>query len=153
MSIVTPKVSCSPCGTQQFGQPVHRSQKCGLQQAAASGESSKSMVGILVEDKRQAAASASSARCVNLETAVGRAQVGCDAVGWQGQAQACPALRLGWTLRAYAREEKQRGQRAAARLNWVRSALTQPVRVVVRKEANIHAVYPAEESGQLPLLG
>ena len=78
-----------------------------------------------------------------LETAVGRARVGCDAVGWQGAT----------TLRAYAREEKQRGQRAAARLNRVRSALTQPVKMVVRKKANIHAVYPAEESGQLPFLG
>ena len=69
--------------------------------------------------------------------------MGCDAVGWQGAT----------TLRAYAREEEQRGQRAAARLNRVRSALTQPVKVVVRKKANIHAVYPAEESGQLPFLG
>ena len=69
--------------------------------------------------------------------------MGCDAVGWQGAT----------TLRAYAREEKQRGQRAAARLNRVRSALTQPVKVVGRKKANIHAVYPAGESGQLPFLG
>ena len=88
-----------------------------------------------------------------LETAVGRARVSCDAVGWQDQAQACPALRLGWTLRTHAREEKQRGQRAAARLNRVRSALTQPVKVVVRNKVSIHAVYPAEESGQLPFLG
>ena len=56
--------------------------------------------------------------------------MGCDAVGWQGAT----------TLRAYAREEKQRGQRAAARLNRVRSALTQPVKVVVRRQVNIHAV-------------
>ena len=67
----------------------------------------------------------------------------CDAVGWQGAT----------TLRAHAREEKQRGQRAAAWLNRVRSALTQPVKVVVKKKVNIHAVYPAEESGQLPFLG
>ena len=67
----------------------------------------------------------------------------CDAVGWQDAT----------TLRAYAREEKQRGQRAAGRLNRVRSALTQPVKVVGRRQANIHAVYPAEESGQLPFLG
>ena len=66
--------------------------------------------------------------------------MGCDAVGWQDEAQACPALRLGWTLRAYAREEEQRSQRAAAQLNRVRSALTQPVKVVVRSEVNIHAV-------------
>ena len=78
-----------------------------------------------------------------LETAVGRARVGCDAVGWQGAT----------TLRAHAREEEQRGQRAAARLNRVRSALTQPVKVVVRRQANIHAVYRAGESGQLPFLG
>ena len=74
-----------------------------------------------------------------LETAVGRARVSCDAVGWQDQAQACPALRLGWTLRAYAREEKQRGQRAAARLNRVRSAFTLPVKVFVRRQVNVHA--------------
>ena len=67
----------------------------------------------------------------------------CDAVGWQGAT----------TLRAYAREEKQRGQRAAARVNRVRSALTQPVKVVVRMKVSIHAVYQAEESGQLPFLG
>ena len=48
---------------------------------------------------------------------------------------------------------EQRGQRAAARLNRVRSALTQPVKVVVRKKFSIHAVYSAEESGQLPFLG
>ena len=126
-----------------------------------------------------------------LETAVGRARVGCDAVGcdavgcdavgcdavgWQGQAQACPALRLGWTLRAepghkqsirtvcawrrpehlalaHAREEEQRGQRAAAWLNRVRSALTQRVKLAVKKKVNVHAVYPAEESSQLPFLG
>ena len=57
------------------------------------------------------------------------------------------------TLRAYAREEEQRGQRAAARLNRVRSALTQSVNVVVRQKFTVHAVYPAEESGQLPFLG
>ena len=68
--------------------------------------------------------------------------MGCDAVGWQGAT----------TLRAYAREEKQRSQRAAARLNRVRSALTQPVKVVVRRQVSIHVVYPAEESGQLPFL-
>ena len=56
--------------------------------------------------------------------------MGCDAVRWQGAT----------TLRAYAREEEQRGQRAAARLNRVRSAFTQPVKGVVRNEVNIHAV-------------
>ena len=95
--------------------------------------------------------------------------MGCDAVGWQGwsrefgqhaarlrnglrlQAQTRPARET--TLRAHAREEEQRGQRAAAQLNRVRSALTQPVKVVVWKKLNIHAVHPAEESGQLPFLG
>ena len=37
----------------------------------------------------------------NLETAVGRARVGRHGVRWQGQAQACPALRLGRTTRAH----------------------------------------------------
>jgi hypothetical protein len=58
---------------------------------------------------------------LNLETAVGRARVGCDAVGWQGAT----------TLRARARKAEQRGQRAAARLNRVRSALPQEVNDVV----------------------
>ena len=79
--------------------------------------------------------------------------MGRDAVGWQGQAQACPALRSGGTLRAHAREEEQRRQRAAAWLNRVRSALTQQVKGALREKANVHAVYPAEESGQLPFLG
>jgi len=43
----------------------------------------------------------------NLETAVGRARVGCDGVRWQGET----------TLRAPARKEKQRRRRAPARLN------------------------------------
>jgi hypothetical protein len=47
--------------------------------------------------------------------------VGCDAVRWQGAT----------TLRARAREEEQRGQRTAARLNRVRSALTPSVKVFV----------------------
>ena len=66
----------------------------------------------------------------NLETAVGRARVGRDAVRWQGAT----------TRRAHAREEEQRRQRAAARLNRVRSALTQTVRVVVGRDLSIHAV-------------
>ena len=51
---------------------------------------------------------------LNLETAVGRVRVGCDAVRWQGET----------TLRAPAREAEQRRQRALARLTRVRSALT-----------------------------
>ncbi|MFM8898846.1 MAG: hypothetical protein ACKOF9_02730 [Burkholderiales bacterium] len=57
----------------------------------------------------------------NLNPAVGRARVGCDAVRWQGAT----------TLRARAREKEQRGQRAASLLNRVRSAFTQPVKVFV----------------------
>ena len=66
---------------------------------------------------------------MTLETAVGRARVGRDAVRWQ------------------------RGQRAVARLNRVRSAFTQEVRVVVGINLSVHAVLPVEESGQLPFLG
>ena len=66
----------------------------------------------------------------NLETAVGRARVGRAAVRWQGAT----------TLRAHAREEEQRRQRAAARLNRVRSALTQTVRVAVGRDLSVHAV-------------
>jgi hypothetical protein len=57
----------------------------------------------------------------NLDPAVGRARVGCDAVRWQGVT----------TLRARAREEEQRRQRTAARLNRVCSALTPSVKVFV----------------------
>ena len=78
-----------------------------------------------------------------LETAVGRARVGRDAVRWQGAT----------TLRAPAREAEQRGQRAAARLNRVRSALTQEVSVVMGTNLSVHAASPVEESGQLPFLG
>ncbi|MFM8901292.1 MAG: hypothetical protein ACKOF9_15305 [Burkholderiales bacterium] len=49
-----------------------------------------------------------------LDPVAGRARVGCDSVRWQGET----------TLRARAREEEQRGQRAAALLNRARSALT-----------------------------
>ena len=65
-----------------------------------------------------------------LETAVGRARVGRDAVRWQGVT----------TLRALAREAEQRSQRAVARLNRVRSALTQEVRVVMGTNLSVHAV-------------
>jgi hypothetical protein len=67
---------------------------------------------------------------VILETAVGRARVGRDAVRWQGAT----------LLRAHAREEEQRGQRAAARLNRACSALTQVVTVVVSRDLSVHAV-------------
>ena len=80
---------------------------------------------------------------VNLETAVGRARVGRDAVRWQGAT----------TLRAHAREKEQRHQRAAARPNRVRSAVTLRVKLVVGTKVNIHALLPAEASSQLPFLG
>ncbi len=48
---------------------------------------------------------------------------------------------------------EQRGQRAAARLNRVRSAFTQEVRVVMGTNLSVHAASPVEESGQLPFLG
>jgi len=44
------------------------------------------------------------------------------------------------TYRAHAREEEQRRQRAPVRLNRVRSAVTQKVKVVVAAKARIHAV-------------
>ena len=77
-----------------------------------------------------------------LETAVGRARVGCDAGCWQG----------GTTLRPHGREEEQRGQRPAARLNRVRSALTQQVKLGVATKLSVHAVLHAHESGQLRFL-
>ena len=80
---------------------------------------------------------------LNLDSAVGRARVGCDAVCWQGVT----------TLRAHAREEEQRRQRAAAWLNRVRSAITQMVTVDSVKNVNIHTQLLAEISGQLPNLG
>ena len=47
---------------------------------------------------------------------------------------------------------EQRSQRAAARLNRVRSALTQAVRVVMGTNLSVHAASPVEESNQLPFL-
>jgi len=61
---------------------------------------------------------------LKLEPAVGRTRVGRDALRWQ-----CAAL-----LHAPAREDRQRCERAAARLKRVCRALTQRVRVVVRRE-------------------
>ena len=73
----------------------------------------------------------------NLETAVGRARVGGDAVRWQGVAQACPAPCLGLTLRAAARKEEQRRQRDAALLNRVRSGVTHEVTAGVGRKVCI----------------
>ena len=78
-----------------------------------------------------------------LETAVERARVGCAAVRWQDAT----------TLRAYAREEEQRGQRAVARRNRVRSVVTQEVNASEARKVNEHAVLQVAVSGQLPFLG
>ncbi len=78
-----------------------------------------------------------------LETAVGRARVGGQAVRWQGVT----------TLRARAREEEQRRQRGACPFNRVRSALTPKVTFIVGAKVNVHAASPAGESGQLRFLG
>jgi hypothetical protein len=56
--------------------------------------------------------------------------VGCDAVRWQGVT----------TLRARAREEEQRRQRAAARLNRVCSVRTKLDLALEAKKVSIHAV-------------
>jgi hypothetical protein len=56
--------------------------------------------------------------------------VGCDAVHWQGVT----------TLRARAREEEQRGQRGAARLNRVCSARYKLDLALEAIKASIHAV-------------
>ena len=57
------------------------------------------------------------------------------------------------TLRAYARKEEQRRQSAAAWLARVCSALTHEVMNIVGGTVCIHAVSPAESSGQLRFLG
>jgi len=85
----------------------------------------------------------SSRRTLNLDSAVGHARVGCDAVRQQGAT----------TLRAHAREEEQRRWRAVAQLNRVCSALTQRVNVVVSTKLSVHAVWPSVSSGQLRNLG
>jgi hypothetical protein len=80
---------------------------------------------------------------LNLDSAVGRGGVGCDAVRWQG----APTQ---WAL---AHQEKQRSQRAVARRNRLRSALTQGVKVRGPRNLNRHAASKAVGSGQLPNLG
>jgi hypothetical protein len=77
---------------------------------------------------------------LNLDPAVERDRVGCDAVRWQGET----------TLRARAHEEEPRGKQAAALLNRVRSAFTQAVKVVAGSNVSMQAVLPADTSGQLP---
>ena len=109
-----------------------------------------------------------------LDSAVGHARVGCDAVRQQGRARKPSAMRAdrAWrgverpgpvrparptTLRALARETEQHGLkacwRAVAQINRVCSALTQMVNVVVSTKLSVHAVWPAVSSGQLLNLG
>ena len=78
-----------------------------------------------------------------LETAVGRARVGCDGVRWHGEP----------TLRAPERKEKQRRKQAPARLTRVRLAVTLEVTLPVRTNVRVRKAYPAEESGQLRFPG
>jgi len=75
-----------------------------------------------------------SAEEIILETAVGRVRVGCDQARWQGAT----------TQRADARKEEQHGQRAPARLNRARSAVTHPVMFVVGTHVSTHAACPPQ---------
>ncbi len=71
--------------------------------------------------------------------------MGCDAVRWQGVT----------TLRARAREEEQRSQRAAARLNRVCSARYKLDLVLEAMQVSIHAVLRGieERPGEICGLG
>ncbi|MDO9149311.1 MAG: hypothetical protein Q7U52_16930 [Hydrogenophaga sp.] len=80
---------------------------------------------------------------VNLETAVGRARVGCQAVCWQGAT----------TPLAAASKKEQPGQRTAWRLNRVCSAFTRKVSAAVVKIVHVHGTFQRKERGQLPFLG
>ena len=102
-------------------------------------QQSSSMADLMVADRP----AASTSRSFNLDSAVGHARVGCDAVRQQGAT----------TLRAHAREEEQRRWRAVAQLNRACSALTQVVNVIVSTKLSVHAVWPAVSSGQLRNLG
>ena len=79
----------------------------------------------------------------NLVPVVGRGRVGCDAVRGQGAP----------TQWADADQEKQRSQRAVARLNRLRSVLTRWVMAGGERNLNGHAAFAAVGSGQLPDLG
>ena len=95
-----------------------------------------------------------------LRTRLGRAAArwqGADAAGEPGRASRrlarlanaqWPASR--W---AHAREEEQRGQCVPAPPYRVRSAVTLEVKLDVGANASVHAVFPADDSGQLPFLG
>jgi len=80
---------------------------------------------------------------MNLETAVERARAGRDVPFWQGATR----------RRLNACNEEQRGQGGAARFDRVRSAVTQVVKAIVGANVRIHAVWPAQTSGQLRFLG
>jgi hypothetical protein len=64
-------------------------------------------------------------------------------VWWQGAT----------TRRAHARKAEERRRRTASRLNRVCSAVNQEVMYFVQRNLNLHRVFHAEESGQLPSLG
>ncbi|HJV95284.1 MAG TPA: hypothetical protein VJ608_04575 [Albitalea sp.] len=74
---------------------------------------------------------------------VERARMGCAAVRWQGAT----------TLRADAREEEQRSQRAAAQLSRARSAVTAMVTVDVSSNVSVHVNSQAGTSAQLSEAG
>jgi hypothetical protein len=69
--------------------------------------------------------------------------VSCDAVRWQG-------VPTQWAL---AHKEKQRSQRAIARLNRLRSVLIQGVKARRQRSLNKQEASEAVESGQLPDIG
>jgi hypothetical protein len=66
-------------------------------------------------------------------------------LGWAGKARRRSGL--------VARKEEQRGQRAPARRNRVRSGLTGEVKAVVARTVRADNWLHAEASGQLPDLG
>ena len=80
---------------------------------------------------------------VTLDSGVGHGRVGCDAVRWHGAP----------TLWADAHQEKQRGQRAVARLNRLRSVLTRWVKAGGLRDLRRHEAFAAVVSGQLLNLG
>ena len=78
-----------------------------------------------------------------LETAVGRTRGCFDWCASQGAT----------TLRATAREAKQRRMARQAQCHRVRSALTQTVSVIKGNNVSVHADFPKAKSGQLRFLG
>jgi len=80
---------------------------------------------------------------MNLDFSVGRARIDCWRRGWVGAT----------TLRANAREAKQRPQARCQWLNRVRSALTQKANSVEAEIVNMHKELEKKSSGQLRNLG